>query len=68
VGWYGDIFENCNDVDKYHFTARHAKSNEEYDTLIVKLGPPVAPPPRCCHASTPQAPVGTVPGLGSNLQ
>ena len=40
VGWYNDVYEQCVDVDQYGFTPRHAKSDEEYDTLIVKLRNP----------------------------
>ena len=40
VGWYSEVYEHCNDVDRYGFNARHAKTSEEYDTLIVKLRNP----------------------------
>ena len=40
VGWYNEIYAMCVDVDQYGFTPRHAKFDEEFDTLIVKLRNP----------------------------
>jgi hypothetical protein len=40
VGWYKELYEQCDDVDQYGFTARNAKTGAEYDTLIVQLRNP----------------------------
>ena len=40
VGWYKDLYGQCDNVDQYGFTARNAKTGAEYDTLIVQLRNP----------------------------
>ena len=40
VGWYKELYGQCGVVTKYGFTARNAKNDAEYDTLIVQLRNP----------------------------
>jgi hypothetical protein len=37
VGWYKDLYGKCDDVSKHDFSARNARNDAEYDTLIVQL-------------------------------